>query len=138
MKFKQLIIILPIALFGCSESKDIPQGKSMSLTDSKTTTCQLIEKEFVNKGGKVTQYKELYLRCSIQDYFIKLCEGNVAATQLKPYINLGIEVEMEIKEEGLSEEDVEEILTLVKSQLEGDKKPSARVLPDSKLAVRLN
>ena len=33
------------------------------------------------------------------------------------------------------EEDVEEILNLVKSQLEGDKNPSSRVLPDSKLAV---
>jgi hypothetical protein len=70
----------------------------MSLKDSKTTTCQLIEKEFINKGGKVTQYKELYLRCSIQDYFIKICAGNVTAEELRPYINNGIEVEMEIKE----------------------------------------
>ena len=61
-------------------------------------TCELIEKEFTNKGGKITHYKEMYLRCSVQDYFIKICEGNVSIEKLKPYINKGIEVEMEIKD----------------------------------------
>ncbi len=98
MKKLLLITTLVISFIACSESKEIPEGKSMSLTDSKTTSCQLIEKEFTNKGGKVTEYKELYLRCSIQDYFIKICEGNVTAEQLKPYINSGIEVEMEIRD----------------------------------------
>jgi len=69
----------------------------MNLATS-TSTCQLIEKSFTNKGGKVTEYKEFYLRCSIQDYFIKICAGNVSAEELKPYINSGIEVEMEIRD----------------------------------------
>lgn len=61
------------------------------------TTCQLIEKVFINKGGKVAEYKEMYLRCSIQDYFIKICESNVDAKKLRKYINKSISVEMEIK-----------------------------------------
>ncbi|PCJ28066.1 MAG: hypothetical protein COA97_01975 [Flavobacteriales bacterium] len=98
MKIKLIASIMFLTFFACSETKEVPKGKSMSLTDSKTTTCQLIIKEFTNKGGKVTEYKELYLRCSIQDYFIKICEGNVTAEELKPYIGSGIEVIMEIKE----------------------------------------
>lgn len=65
---------------------------------SKYTTCQLVEKEFINKGGKITEYKELYLRCSIQDYFIKICEGKVTLKELEKYIDKGITVEMEIKD----------------------------------------
>lgn len=66
--------------------------------NAKHTTCQLVEKEFINKGGKITSYKELYLRCSIQDYFIKICEGEVTAEELKKYIDKGITVDMEIKD----------------------------------------
>ena len=98
MKIQLSTTVLLFLFISCAETKEIPAGKSMQLTDSKTITCQLIEKEFTNKGGKVAEYKELYLRCSIQDYFIKLCEGNVTAKELKPYINSGIEVEMEIKD----------------------------------------
>jgi hypothetical protein len=89
-------LILSI-LFSCANKKEIITGKSMSLNESGTTSCQLIVKELTNKGGKVAEYKEMYLRCSVQDYFIKLCEGNVTAEQLKPFINSGIEVEMEIR-----------------------------------------
>lgn len=39
--------------------------------NSEFTSCALIEKTSINKGGKITEYKELYLQCSIQDYFIK-------------------------------------------------------------------
>jgi hypothetical protein len=98
MKKSHLIVFFIVSiLFSCANNKEVPTGKPMSVSKSGTTSCQLIVKEFENKGGKVTEYKELYLRCSIQDYFIKLCEGNVSAEQLKPYINSGIEVEMEIR-----------------------------------------
>ena len=84
-------------LFSCKGGEEPIKDGSMD-PNAKTTKCLLIEKEFTNKGGKVTEYKELYLRCSIQDYFIKICEGNVTAEQLRPYIDSGIEVEMEIKD----------------------------------------
>ena len=54
------------------------------------------QKPFVIKNGVETDQMELYLRCSIQDYFIKLCESNVAREDLELYLNKGITVEMEI------------------------------------------
>ncbi len=92
-----ILIIISGFLTSCKNEKESLKAGTMD-PNAKTTKCQLIEKEFTNKGGKVTEYKELYLRCSIQDYFIKICEGNVSAEQLRPYIESGIEVEMEIKE----------------------------------------
>tara|TARA_B100000809_G_scaffold257316_1_gene298666 strand:- start:3769 stop:4119 length:351 start_codon:yes stop_codon:yes gene_type:complete len=83
-----VIIILFFLSFSC---------KSTSEINSQTITCQLIEKEFTHKGGEFTETKELYLRCSTQDYFIKVCESNITAEQLKPYLNKTIKVDMEIK-----------------------------------------
>lgn len=60
--------------------------------------CQLIEKEFSNQAGHKTQQMEWYLRCSIQDYFIKLCESAIEERDLEPYLNKGISVKMEIRE----------------------------------------
>ena len=96
-------IILVLLILGCSSTKenntqDLNLGKEKSISNSQITTCQLIEKEFVNKGGKITEYKELYLRCSIQDYFIKLCDSKVSRKDLEPYIGKGISVKMEIKD----------------------------------------
>ena len=68
------------------------------MTADKTTHCQLVEKEFVKKNGQATETKELYLRCSIQDYFIKLCESKVSEKALRAYLDEGIEVEMEVRE----------------------------------------
>ena len=92
-----------LTLFACKTKKDVsvadlPLPAEKGLTDTQTTTCQLVEKSFTNKGGKITDYKELYLRCSIQDYFIKLCESKVTRKDLEPYIDKGITVKMEIRQ----------------------------------------
>ena len=63
-----------------------------------TVGCQVIEKEFYKKNGKPTGKKELYLRCSVQDYFIKICESNYTEKELTNYINKGITAEIEIIE----------------------------------------
>ena len=62
------------------------------------TNCLLIEKSFQNKIGKTGDFKELYLRCSVQDYFIKLCESKVTRSELLKYLNQGISVSMEIRQ----------------------------------------
>lgn len=62
-----------------------------------TTTCQLIEKSFINKAAKTTRINELYLRCSVRDYFIKLCEGRVSAARLRPHLGSGVTVKMDIR-----------------------------------------
>lgn len=99
---RTLILILSaifIFLSSCKNSSETSLKEKDS--NAKYTTCQLIEKEFVNKGGKVTEYKELYLRCSIQDYFIKLCESNVDVKTLRKYLNKSISVEIEIRDDGM-------------------------------------
>ncbi|MBL4667816.1 MAG: hypothetical protein JKY30_00950 [Flavobacteriales bacterium] len=93
------LILFTLIFFACNNTKKTtPKTTSHTKTiNTKTTTCQLIEKEFTHKGGDLTEHKEFYLRCSIQDYFIKICESSITKEQLKPYINKGIEVKMEIK-----------------------------------------
>ncbi len=63
-----------------------------------TKSCLLIQKEFSSKSGKPSAFKEYYLRCSVDDYFIKFCESQVTPADLAPYLDQGIKVEMELKE----------------------------------------
>jgi hypothetical protein len=61
-------------------------SKSMS-GDTMVLHCQLVEKEFYKKNGKPAGFTELYLRASVQDYFIKLCESNVTKEDFAPYLH---------------------------------------------------
>tara|TARA_B110000285_G_C14527274_1_gene339209 strand:- start:7 stop:420 length:414 start_codon:yes stop_codon:yes gene_type:complete len=63
-----------------------------------TVGSQVIEKAFVNKGGKTSKFKELYLRCSTQDYYIKFCESKVSMKKMKKYIDKGLTVTYKVKE----------------------------------------
>lgn len=63
-----------------------------------TAGCQVVEKAFINKGGKASDYKELYLRCSVQDYYIKFCESKVSRKKMKKYLDKGVTVTYEVKE----------------------------------------
>ena len=58
------------------------------------TSGLLIEKSSLSKNGNELG-SDLYLRCSIQDYFIKFCESSVTKDELFPFVNQGITVEME-------------------------------------------
>lgn len=99
-----LSILVSCFLFACAEEKLVveevseSQPKEMRASADGSTTGVLVEKSFVSKGGKETEHKELYLRCSIQDYFIKFCESSVTSEQLQNFINKSITVKMEIKE----------------------------------------
>lgn len=90
-----VLFTLSLILFSCKES-EIPIREMDPNSD--LTSCLLIEKEFENKIGEASTYKELYLRCSVQDYFIKFCESQVTRKQLEKYINKGISVKMEIRQ----------------------------------------
>lgn len=100
MKVLYLVLIAFTAsiLLSCAETQIKESGRSMSLSNSGTTTGQLIEKPFIIKNGVESNVMELYLRCSIQDYYIKLCESDVSAKELRKYLDKGITVTMEIKE----------------------------------------
>jgi len=89
------IYIIPLLLFSCNS---YAQEKSNSTKNITTTSCQIVEKLFVNKLGHTSDHSEIYLRCSIQDYFIKFCESKVTHKKLEKYINKVITVTYEIKE----------------------------------------
>jgi len=99
-KMKKLLLLFIIfsTFFSCKQSKDTNVVIKKNPSHAERISCQLVEKEFTHKGGKFTEFKELYLRCSIQDYFIKICESNVTSEELSLFLNKGIEVEVEIKE----------------------------------------
>ena len=98
LKIIPLTFLTMIALIACTNTKILTKERSMMLTDANTYKCLLIEKELIDEQNNSKQYKALYLRCSVQDYFIQICEGRVTQEQLKPYINKGIEVELQIKQ----------------------------------------
>jgi hypothetical protein len=100
--------ILILFLISCKQQSVVDTKETNTSTNSSIASkssakpniynCQLIEKEFINKGGKAQGFSELYLRCSVQDYFIKLCASNVTKEQLMPYLDQGISVEVEIQD----------------------------------------
>lgn len=101
----RVLVLMMIVLFSsCANEKEITTDNSssnkreMGASKDGSVSCQLIEKNFVGKNGVDTDVKELYLRCSVQDYFIKLCESNVSRADLEAYLDKGITVIMEIKE----------------------------------------
>lgn len=69
----------------------------MQKSSSPFTSCQVVEKGYFGKNGKPSGRKELYLRCSIQDYFIKFCESAVSKEDVLPFLNQAITVEMTVK-----------------------------------------
>jgi len=100
---KKLLVISVFSMYigACAETKPLVKQDTeikMKVSNSGTTTCQLTEKPFIIKNGVESDIMELYLRCSVQDYFIKLCESDVTAEELKKHLNDGITVEMEIKD----------------------------------------
>lgn len=50
-------------------------------------TAPIVKKNFVNKAGKTTNHVEYYIRRSIQDYYIKLCESNVSIKELNAHLD---------------------------------------------------
>ncbi len=57
----------------------------------------LVEKSFVNKVGKSSDKKELYLRCSVQDYFIKFCESEINVEDILHLLNTPVSFRIKIK-----------------------------------------
>ena len=49
--------------------------------------CEVVEKQFVKKNGEATEQTELYLRLSVQDYFIKFCESQIKREQLNKFVS---------------------------------------------------
>jgi hypothetical protein len=91
---------------GCTEQEvPVPPKQEKKVVEIKKTKrpdnqthCLVVKKGYVGEDGEPTMANELYLRCSVQDYFIKFCESEVSSKEVVLYLNDGITVEMEVRE----------------------------------------
>lgn len=86
MKALLPLICIFCILVACGSTKDATMNK----TPDKSTgegkymiSAEIVEHEFESKNGKITGQKELYLRRSVQDYFIKFCESQVTEEEIR-------------------------------------------------------
>ena len=64
------------------KTEDISTGENKFIV-----TAPIVKKRFENKIGIFSDFEELYLQRSIQDYFIKFCESKVNRIELENYLN---------------------------------------------------
>lgn len=95
IRFTHFHKLLSVLFFFTISFHGMGQG-GREMTPSEFTYCELIVVNFSNKIGEESDIKELYLRCSVQDYFIKFCESAVTREELEPYINKGIKIKMNV------------------------------------------
>lgn len=85
-----LFFVLIFSTYNCFSQEKDPNVPYFS--------CQVIEKPFVIKNGVESDRMEYYLRCSVDDYFIKFCESSVSRKEIEEYVGKGIMVDVEIRE----------------------------------------
>lgn len=94
-----LTLSISLLLVSCFNPNKKQLQKEDSMAKHQTLNGQIVKKEFINKAGKGSGFYEYYLRCSIQDYFIKFCESDITKKDIDA-LNLGefdgISVEAEI------------------------------------------
>lgn len=73
-------------------SNKVPDEKSSDSTY--IISVPVVAKPFYKKNNVKTDFNEYYLQRSIQDYFIKFCEGNVSREDLETALS---QIEGEIK-----------------------------------------
>jgi len=79
------------------------ERNKQNLGDGKTILyAEIVVHQFIDKRGNLTEISEYYLRCSIQDYFIKFCECEVPRNEILKYYQVNrfsnpITVEAEIR-----------------------------------------
>ncbi len=67
---------------------ELSERNKQSSPDGKTILyAEIVQHEFTTKGARGTGIMEYYLRCSVQDYFIKFCESAVTETEIATYFN---------------------------------------------------
>jgi len=86
---KMSIILLAFITFSCvgNKSNQLEQNsKSKSIqsigNEYIKLTGLLIQKKYADLSGKRFDENEWYLRCSVQDYFIKFCESEISKKEI--------------------------------------------------------
>jgi len=95
-----MIFSIVILLFSCginrkTEKNDMKnkqiieseRNKQASVDGITILYAEIVVHKFQNKKGEFTDISEYYLRCSVQDYFIKFCECEVSKEEILKYYN---------------------------------------------------
>ena len=87
--FLNFVVLLIVGMsLSCSTKKETVIGVYDTPPVVHTIiTAPIVKKNFVNKAGKTTDHVEYYIRRSIQDYFIKICESNVSIKELNTHLD---------------------------------------------------
>ncbi|MGH1386621.1 hypothetical protein [Kordia sp.] len=101
VKFGLCILACIICLFtwSCLSQKKVimttNKTKDISSSEGKyIISSPVVIKSFVKKNGEKTSHKEMYLRRSIQDYYIKFCESKISSEDLENHLST---IDKEIK-----------------------------------------
>ncbi|QHI39343.1 hypothetical protein IMCC3317_47530 [Kordia antarctica] len=83
-----LVCIIFLVTESCVHQKKIvmAKNKTKDVSSSKgkyMISVPIVIKNFVKKNGEITKQTEIYIRRSIQDYYIKFCESNISREDLE-------------------------------------------------------
>ena len=89
-KFYIVLLILSVIL-SCERKNNnavnINKTKDkMPVENRRIISAPIVRKPFIKKNGEKTNRMEFYLRRSIQDYFIKICECKVDENELSAHV----------------------------------------------------
>jgi hypothetical protein len=103
------LAFLGLLISACGSTQGI--SSTMNKTEDLSTgegkyiiSAPIIEKSFVQKKGNNTEFIEYYVQRSVQDYFIKFCEGKVTVAELEKHLKKqkgdikSLTLEIEIKD----------------------------------------
>ena len=108
-----------ILLISCGTSKSASMNKTMDKrleNGHLIISAQIVEVSYMLKNAKISSQTEYYVRRSVQDYFIKFCDGYVSKKELEYEMNMkdgvseSLELEVEIKDGLWDSCDPEEIV----------------------------
>jgi len=103
------LFIISVLAYSCASTQEATPAKNktedISTGDGKyIITAPIVYKSFVLKNGKISDFSEYYVQRSVQDYFIKFCEGNVTVDELEEHLKKqkgdikSLTLEIEIKD----------------------------------------
>jgi hypothetical protein len=86
-----LLVALSMVLGSCVLQKDLNMEKNKKpdpVTERGTQiiSAPIVSQNFVDKRGRKTDRREMYVQRSIQNYFIKFCESKVSQEELEQYL----------------------------------------------------
>jgi len=104
-----IFLVLGFLVHACASTQDVTpvnnKTADVPTEDGKyIISAPIVSKNFVMKNGKATEHSEYYVQRSIQDYFIKFCEGNVTVAELEKHLKKqtgeikSLTLEIEIKD----------------------------------------